>query len=357
MLRGFDEVPSRNVDARPLTWRICQHRRLNRMPDPWAILALTWMRAAADNLGRIEGDPDLLAAQVFPLRPDVDGERMAGLLQMMHDYGVAFWYVGPDGEQYVQIAPDLWFDLDQKLVGNMRQTSSFPDPPADEYQEWLAARLKGATVSTRANAFEHVQTRSDTSNKFPEGKGRETEGKGREESTTYERVPPRANAFEHVHTGAPAGAGAVPPTSVSEVAATSDKPKRHASTKATAERKVTPEQKALVDMLWQYLKAKDALPASASKAGGGSFYWQLVAQAERLLAVRPLEAWQECFKWATEESDYWPRHLQNLRQLGDLVWPQYARVRGVNGGAPGHSGRGRGAGAGAGASGYNRLVE
>lgn len=321
-------MPSRNVDSRPLTWRIGQHKRLSRMPDPWAILAFTWIRSAADNLGRIEGDPDLLASQVFPLRRDVPGEDMTEWLGMMHEHGVMFWYVGPDGEQYLQVPPDLWFDLDQKLVGNMRDSSDFPDPPEQAYQEWLAARSTSVPGGTRSDMYKPVLRPAGQSEHVSrrEGKGREGTLKGKEEKGLTD-----------------ADASIVPPADSEtrrEVAATAETPKA----KAAKEKQWTDDQKRLVDLLWQWLKVKDALPVSATKAGGNRFFGLQMTQAAKLLAMKPLEYWQAVFKWATEVNDYWPKHLDTLKQLGDTVRGQYERRPGKGGGAAGGNGRQAGQG-------------
>lgn len=84
---------------------------------------------------------------------------------------------------------------------------------------------------------------------------------------------------------------------------------------------VSEEERALVDQLWQHLKANDALPVDRD-----GFYWRLVKQARALLSARPLDQWTACLEWALQDS-YWRERLTDLRQLGEKVWPQFARRR------------------------------
>lgn len=134
--------------------------------------------------------------------------------------------------------------------------------------------------------------------------------------------------------------GAAAPNERPDVGAVSDVEVAAALDEAKG-KKWTDEEKALVDLIWQWLKKQDALPASAATVGGkpGRFFGSQMTQAKRLLAIRPIEEWCACFKWATEESDYWPAHLTTLGQLGDKVWPQFARANGHGGGNGGGPGR------------------
>lgn len=132
---------------------------------------------------------------------------------------------------------------------------------------------------------------------------------------------------------APANSPPVDLSAQREVAATVEKP--------GGKNYWTADQKALVDLLWQWLKAKDALPASASAKGGGRWFPAQMTEAGKLLFVRSFDEWAACFQWATDEP-YWREHLTGLRQLGDKVWPQYARHTGKGGGAAGDRGSRRG---------------
>lgn len=159
-------MPSRNVKGRPIAWRISQDKRVNDLGDPWAMLAYTWMIPSADNLGRIEGDPDLLASMIFPRqRDEISAERMDGILRSLHEHGLAYWYE-VDGELFVQFPIGSW-SKHQKLVGNMVAESDFPEPDAGLYESWL----KQSRVNTSMNVYKPV---------LNEGKGRRREGEENE---------------------------------------------------------------------------------------------------------------------------------------------------------------------------------
>lgn len=135
------------------------------------MLAYTWMIPCADNLGRMEGDPDLVASMIFPRqRQEITPERMAEILQRLHDAGLIFWYE-VNGERFIQFPPESWA-RHQRIVGNMSRESDFPEPPEDEYRAW----------------YEHVRTRSNSAQtRSPEEKGREE--KGREGEYTSDEPP------------------------------------------------------------------------------------------------------------------------------------------------------------------------
>lgn len=202
-------MPSRNVEGRIIKWRICQDKRVNSLDDPWAMLAYTWMIPSADNLGRLEGDPDLLASMIFPRqRHIITAERMAEILQALHDAGLIFWYE-VNGERYVQFPPESW-NRHQKIVGNMSRESDFPDPPEEEFRAWYEH------VRSRSNAYERVHTRSDhVQTRSPEGKGREKEGKGREREG--ERGSPNGDPQAPADADAPSPNSELSPKRVAEL--------------------------------------------------------------------------------------------------------------------------------------------
>lgn len=82
----------------------------------------------------------------------------------------------------------------------------------------------------------------------------------------------------------------------------------------------------LAKTLYDALKAKDALPASK-----GWFARQAGIAENALLAKRPLQDWLDCLRWALEDH-FWGDRLTSLHQLGDKVWPQYARREQKSGG-------------------------
>ena len=93
---------------------------------------------------------------------------------------------------------------------------------------------------------------------------------------------------------------------------------------ATEDKKKKPEPKfgdgarTLATMIYDHLKADNALPASQN------FFTKQAITGEELLTKRPLEEWTTAFQWALTES-FHRQKMVNLRYLGDVVWPQYAK--------------------------------
>jgi len=100
--------------------------------DPWAKLLFTWMIPTVDNCGRMEGEPYQVKGLVFPLEPTVSPEQVAAMLQKLHDRGLIIWY--QHGRlRYIYLPR---FQRHQKLVGNMRATSDFPEPSSEDIEAW-----------------------------------------------------------------------------------------------------------------------------------------------------------------------------------------------------------------------------
>lgn len=167
-------MPSRNCNARPVSWRISNDKRVNDLTDPWAMLAFTWMIPSADNVGRLEGDPDIVASMIFPRQRDViPPERMEEILLQLHNSGLVFWYE-ISGEKFLQFPASSW-KKHQKLVGNMKAESDFPEPPEDEFRTWYEVkRNKNIPVNTSINEYKPVRS---------EEKGREEKRREDEEKT------------------------------------------------------------------------------------------------------------------------------------------------------------------------------
>jgi hypothetical protein len=94
------------------------------------------------------------------------------------------------------------------------------------------------------------------------------------------------------------------------------------STASSREKKtvrVSEDAKRLATILYDWLKEKDAVPAVK-----GWFMRQAGIAENQLLKAHNADEWEACLEWAKDEP-YWSLHLSSLAQLGDKVWPQYAR--------------------------------
>ena len=149
-------MPSRNCKSRPISWRISSDKRVNDLKDPWAMLAYTWLIPSADNMGRMEGDEDIVASMIFPRqRGAVPPERMVDILQQLHNAGLLYWYE-INKEKFIQFPATSW-DKHQKMVGNMKAESDFPAPESAAYFYWFKDTRQGnKRVHTGINEFEPV---------------------------------------------------------------------------------------------------------------------------------------------------------------------------------------------------------
>lgn len=143
---------SRNVSARLLYWKISHDQRVALLSGPWPKLLYTWLIPCQDNLGRLEGDADIIKAMVFPKEKLCTESRVESWLKELHDRGLLFRY-HLNGAWVIQF-PDDSVKKYQRLVGNMGETSDFPPPPEQEYREWLSG------VRLSINSYERIQTSS-----------------------------------------------------------------------------------------------------------------------------------------------------------------------------------------------------
>jgi len=153
---------SRNVRGRMLYWKISHSRRVNALSGPWPMLLYTWLIPCQDNLGRMEGDADVIKGMVFPKLKTVTVAKVETWLSELHEAGLLFrWSV--QSTHYLQVPDDAREEY-QKIVGNMREDSDFPVPPEADYKAWCGQ------VRTCSDTYEPVSTRST------EGKRREEKG-------------------------------------------------------------------------------------------------------------------------------------------------------------------------------------
>ncbi len=162
------EMGSRNAKARLLHWKISYDQRVNTLGNPWIMLLYTWLIPCQDNLGRLEGDADVIKGMVFPRLKRVKESDVEQWLQALHDHGLIFRYHA-NGGLYLQF-PVESVGRHQRVVGNMSKESDFPNLPTEEYEAWLK-QARG-----RIDAYERVRTRSPELNRSEQ---KETEQNGR----------------------------------------------------------------------------------------------------------------------------------------------------------------------------------
>lgn len=151
-------MPSRNCKGRVLHWSISNSRRVAELNDCWAKLLFTWIIPSTDNLGRMEGDPAVVAGMIFPRERHGSPGRVEGWLQELHEAGLICWYRA-DGDMFIHVHGHL---KRNPLRGNMSDESDFPEPPSE-------CPVCG-DMTSHSNTSEPVRTRN------PELKG--SKGKG-----------------------------------------------------------------------------------------------------------------------------------------------------------------------------------
>lgn len=120
-------MPSRNVKGRLLHWTISHSRRVAEVKSVWAKLLYTWIIPSADNLGRMEGAPSVVAGMIFPREDYATPKRVKGWLEELHRAGLICWYEAR-GDRFIHVKQH---DRHQTLRGNQAETSDFPVPPDD----------------------------------------------------------------------------------------------------------------------------------------------------------------------------------------------------------------------------------
>ena len=172
---------SRNVKSRMLYWKISHDQRVNVLSGPWPMLLYTWLIPCQDNLGRLEGDADVIKGMVFPKQKSATERQVESWLQALHGAGLVYRY-HLNGAWYLQFPSDS-VERHQKIVGNMTDTSEFPPPNPSAYDEWN----HGVRASINVAELE------DTCSLEGKGSRREVEGKGsRREGNLYRE---RFNVF------------------------------------------------------------------------------------------------------------------------------------------------------------------
>lgn len=113
------------VEHRMLSWRITRDAAVASLSCDSARLLYTWCIACADNMGRMEGEPRQVLADVGA-RTAWTVEQVTAWLGEMRDARLVDWYT-VDGMRYIALRG---WSKHQRMVGNMRARSACPPPPS-----------------------------------------------------------------------------------------------------------------------------------------------------------------------------------------------------------------------------------
>ncbi|MDI6606519.1 MAG: hypothetical protein QME65_05220 [Candidatus Omnitrophota bacterium] len=155
-------MPSRNVRGRMLFWKVSYNQQIPKV-SVWAKLLFTWLIPNIDNMGRMEGNAYAIKGMIFPYETKITPEKCRKLLQELHNVGLIILYQ-VNGCEYLCV-PGI--SKNQKLVGNMRAESDYPELPIESVKEW---ERKTGEIYTGIYKYIPVLT---------EGKGREGEEKNK----------------------------------------------------------------------------------------------------------------------------------------------------------------------------------
>ena len=82
---------------------ITTDRAVSALSSDTCRLAFTWLITLADVEGRTTGEPELLLAELFPRRREMEATVMAGFIEEWVRAGFVVWYADEEGERYLQL--------------------------------------------------------------------------------------------------------------------------------------------------------------------------------------------------------------------------------------------------------------
>jgi hypothetical protein len=117
-------MASRNAKARLIYWKISYSEELASCTE-FAALLFTWIIPNLDDLGRMEGNPEVVKGMLFPLHKRVTARRVSEALAQLQSKGLIEWYK-VKGKRYIQFPG---FPEYQRLRKDRVHKSDYPGPP------------------------------------------------------------------------------------------------------------------------------------------------------------------------------------------------------------------------------------
>ena len=147
--------------GRMLNRRIVKSRKVNKIDCYFSKLLYTWIMPFLDRDGRIEGDPDLLKADIFPLDKSVTPEMIEDSLKNLSDNDLIIWYEDYDCEKYIQMVG--FRDNQARMEYNKEAESIIPIYNKELHKN---SRLTLDQVSTNSRSSLTEEKRSLMEEKF-----------------------------------------------------------------------------------------------------------------------------------------------------------------------------------------------
>ena len=87
--------------GRFISKEISLDKRVNELSDGFSMVGFTWLITHADREGRTYGDPAIVKSLIFPRRPDITIEMVAGYIQEWANAGLIILYES-GGDAYIE---------------------------------------------------------------------------------------------------------------------------------------------------------------------------------------------------------------------------------------------------------------
>lgn len=116
-------MASRNAKGRMIYWKISYSKQLSRC-SILSKLIFTWLIPNTDDLGRMEGDPEVIKGMVFPYDEKITVKQIKEALIELTKERLIEWY-SVDENYYIQFPK---FSLYQKLRSDRVYKSDYPSP-------------------------------------------------------------------------------------------------------------------------------------------------------------------------------------------------------------------------------------
>ena len=147
---------SRNSKGRMIYWKISYSKQLIRC-STFSQLLFTWIIPNTDDLGRMEGDPEIIKGMIFPYHTNVTVKQIRDALKEISEQGLIIWYkVGEN--LYIEL-PN--FAIYQKLRNDRAYKSDYPSPgDSDSHCQDLSGQ--DTTSPSEVNGSEGEENRSES---------------------------------------------------------------------------------------------------------------------------------------------------------------------------------------------------
>lgn len=116
-------MASRNAKGRMIYWKISYCKQLARC-STFSKLLFTWLIPNTDDLGRMEGDPEVIKGMIFPYEDKVSVKQIKESLEELSSENLIIWYLVNENS-YIQFPS---FSTYQTLRKDRQYKSDYPDP-------------------------------------------------------------------------------------------------------------------------------------------------------------------------------------------------------------------------------------